>query len=368
MGSGAVGRQMDIEPSTRGAVSQLRPDAAGGTSPGQGGTADRPGGPVRAWLADGRHRVLVGWVVLGVAFLVSCAVSGIPFSEDTVLVWLAAALFVASLGDLRRWRRGVVRDWLPLYALLILYDLLRGYASHVLWGPFIRPQVAFDRFIGLGEVPTVRLQRWLFSMHYLHVWDYASSAVYMSHFFVSYIVAAVLWKRNYPRFKRFIALYVGMTFAGYVGFVLYPAMPPWLAGETGYITRVTRIVPVVWDHAGVHQAAALFVRGSHFGNDIAAMPSLHAACPMLLLLFFWATSRPAVRVLLVGYVLAMAFSLVYLGEHFVIDELIGWCTAAVVYFAGSRLLELHDRKLRRSAVAAPLDVAAGDRAAVTSPS
>jgi membrane-associated phospholipid phosphatase len=79
-------------------------------------------------------------------------------------------------------------------------------------------------------------------------------------------------------------------------------------------------------------------------NDIAAMPSLHAAYPMLLLLFFWARARPWMRALLVGYVLAMAFSLVYLGEHFVIDELAGWCAAAAVYFGGSRLLDWRQRR------------------------
>jgi len=74
------------------------------------------------------------------------------------------------------------------------------------------------------------------------------------------------------------------------------------------------------------------------------MPSLHAAYPMLLLLFFWARGRPWMRALLVGYVLAMAFSLVYLGEHFVIDELAGWCAAAAVYFGGSRLLDWRQRR------------------------
>jgi membrane-associated phospholipid phosphatase len=48
------------------------------------------------------------------------------------------------------------------------------------------------------------------------------------------------------------------------------------------------------------------------------------------------------------YVSAMAFSLVYLGEHFVIDELAGWGCAIAGYFAGSRLL---DRA--RSAAAEP---------------
>src|ERR1039457_6848947 len=86
-------------------------------------------------------------------------------------------------------------------------------------------------------------------------------------------------------------------------------------------------------------ATALFTHGSEFANNIAAMPSLHAAYPMFLLLFFWRRARTWVRALLVSYVLAMAFTLVYTAEHFVIDELAGWCAAIAVYFVGSRLLD-----------------------------
>jgi hypothetical protein len=319
----------------------------------------------RAWLA--RHRrQLIGWLVLIAAFAVCTVTRGIPISEDTVLIWLAAALFVASLDDLGRWRRGVVRDWLPLYIVLVLYTVLRGYASHVLWGPFIRPQLAFDRFIGAGTVPSARLQQLLFNPYHLHVWDYAAWAVYTSHFFASYIVAAVLWKRNHERFKRYIALFVGLTFVGYVGYVLYPAMPPWMAAQaghagygldpaafppymatpTGYAGTTTRIIPVVWQNLGMHSAAALFTHGSAFANDVAAMPSLHAAYPMLMLLFFWRRARRSVRALLIAYVLAMAFTLVYTGEHFVIDELFGWLCAVAVYFAGSKLLNRRAARAR----------------------
>jgi PAP2 superfamily len=286
-----------------------------------------------------RRRLVVGWVVFAIAFVLYTVFLGLPYSEDEILLWLTAALFVASLGDLGQWRRGLVRDWLPLYVVLAVYALLRGYASHVLWGPFFRPQVAFDSFIGGGQPPTVTLQRWLFRANDLRPWDYLTWLTYMSHFFTSFIVAGVLWKRDHARFKRFVALFVGLTFLGYVTYVLYPALPPWLASESGHIAPITRIVPVVWDHVGIHGAGALFTGNDQFDNNIAAMPSLHAAYPMLLLLFFWKRARPALRALLVGYVLAMAFTLVYTGEHFVLDEVVGWSYAIVTFVVGGRLFD-----------------------------
>ena len=175
------------------------------------------------------------WSVFATALALFVAFFGIPYTEDQVLLWLTAALFVASLGNPGKWRRGVLRDWLPLYAVLAGYALLRGYASDVLWGPFVAPQVAFDKFIGGGVVPTVTLQRWLFNPQDLRPWDYLAWLTYMSHFFTSFTVAAVLWKRDHARFRRFIPIFVGLTFLGYLTYLLYPALPPWLASQTGHI-------------------------------------------------------------------------------------------------------------------------------------
>jgi membrane-associated phospholipid phosphatase len=49
----------------------------------------------------------------------------------------------------------------------------------------------------------------------------------------------------------------------------------------------------------------------------------------------------------------MAFTLVYTGEHFVIDILVGWLYAAATFSLGSRLLDRRDsrRALRRSVTA-----------------
>jgi len=288
---------------------------------------------------DPRRRLIVGWAILIAAFVMYTIFLGLPYSEDDILIWLTAALLVSSLGDLTRWKMGLVRDWLPFYLVLAFYALLRGYASHVLWGPFVRPQVAFDTVIGLGTVPTVTLQRWMFDPTHLHVWDYLAWLTYMSHFFTSFIVLAVLWKRDHVRFRRYMFLFVLLTFFGYLTYVLYPAMPPWLASQTGHIPPIIRIIPVVWNHVGVHGAAALFTGGNKFDNNIAAMPSLHAAYPMLLALFFWRRARPRLRAILVTYVLAMAFTLVYTGEHFVLDEFVGWTYAFVTFTVGSRLLD-----------------------------
>jgi len=303
--------------------------------------------PARRWLDQPKHRKIIGWSIFALAGATYLVLFGIPYSADVILLWVTAALFVSSLGDGQRAGRAVIRDWLPLYMVLALYALLRGYASDTLWGPFVRPQVWFDTHVLGGVAPTVQLQRWLFNPRHVSLLDYVVWFTYTTHFFASFVIAGVLWKVDYPNFRRFVALFVSLTLLGYVTYVLYPAMPPWLASQTGHLPPTTRIVPFVWSHLGVHQAEALFTGGNRFDNNIAAMPSLHAAYPMLICLFFWSRANRWFRALLVAYVLAMAFTLVYAGEHFVIDEFIGWTYAAVVFVVGSRLLDRWEVRRRR---------------------
>ena len=54
------------------------------------------------------------------------------------------------------------------------------------------------------------------------------------------------------------------------------------------------------------------------------------------------------RVLLGAYPICMAFSLVYTGEHFVIDIFVGWIYAAATVYFGSKLLNRWEvRQLRK---------------------
>jgi hypothetical protein len=318
-------------------------------------------GPIGSWLserwADPRKRwVPIGWAALAASVVVYFLIAGIPWSTNTVLVYVVAGIVVSSLGGGLRWKQ-LVLDWLPLLAILTVYALLRGYAAHTLWGPFVTPQVWFDSHVFGGVAPTVQLQRWLFSPG-LHFWDYLCWCCYMSHFFVSFIIMGVLWKRNHAKFGRYVPLFVGLTVAGYITYVLYPAMPPWMAAQTGHLGQVTRIIPLVWDHLHIHSAAVIFTGGNKFDNNVAAMPSLHCAYPMLICLFFWKGSSNRKRILLAAYPVCMAFTLVYMGEHFVIDIIMGWIYAAATVYFGSKILDRWEMMRRHGDQAPRTEVSA----------
>ncbi len=135
-------------------------------------------------------------------------------------------------------------------------------------------------------VPTEWLQRELWRPGHLPWYDLAVWAVYLTHFFAVWLVAAMLWRRSRDRFGRYAVVTIVLTLAAFLVYWRFPAQPPWLAADLGHTGPVDRIVPEVWDRLGVSSMESVYENGN-LVNTVAAMPSLHAAYPFMLLLFFW---------------------------------------------------------------------------------
>ena len=195
---------------------------------------------------------------------------------------------------------------------------------------------------------------------------------YLSFFIVPGATAAVLWVRRRRDFYRWSTRYVVLSFSCYLAFALAPTAPPWAAARctaqqiaghpsaphcmaTGYFERTGGILGLaahprpgaqpwvqrisVRSLGEIHLDKARLWVGSGRGlfDPVASLPSLHAATTVLFAIFMWRRVRRAVRALLVLYPLMMGFTLVYAGDHYVIDVLAGWATAALVAFVVTRV-------------------------------
>lgn len=295
-----------------------------------------------------RLLAVVAPVAYGVALGVSIAVDGLPLARDQLFLWLLLGMAAFSVAAWRSWG-ALLLEWLPFLALLVAYDYLRGAVSVPTEQAHIVPQVRFDEWLTGGPLPTVWLQERLFDAWSLQWYDYASWVVYMSHFFAVWTVAAVLWRVAHHRFQRYVVLTVTLTVGAFLTYWLWPAQPPWLAGQEGTIPEVARVVPVVWGALGVSSAASIWEGHGDLVNLVAAMPSLHAAYPFMLMLFFWSAGW-WVRAGLFAYAVAMGFVLVYGGEHFALDIFVGWAYALIAFglvWGGGQLLA---RRRQRASV------------------
>jgi membrane-associated phospholipid phosphatase len=145
------------------------------------------------------------------------------------------------------------------------------------------------------------------------------------------VVLGVLWARDRRLWGRYARLVVALSVAGLLTYVLYPAAPPWLAAKEGVIAPVARLSGAGWHVLGLPRAGALLASGQGQVNEVAAIPSLHTAFAVLVcLVLLPVTRRLWLRAVLVGYAVLMPVVLVWAGEHYVVDTLLGALYAGLV--------------------------------------
>ena len=231
----------------------------------------------------------------------------------------------------------VLIAWSPLSVILLLYGVARWINGPISAGSADAGanMLGFDLQVGgpadgdralFGAVPSAWLQASL-SDGDAHWYDALAALVYVTHFVAIPLVTAVVWFRWRHRFSNWITAVLTLTLLGTVGYVVYPAAPPWLASDQGVVAAVHRTSTLGWDYLHLDAVGSLvhLLQGS--SNPVAAMPSLHAAAALLVALFLWRGVGARARVALSAYAIAMGATLVYTGEHYVVDVLAGWLVA-----------------------------------------
>lgn len=277
--------------------------------------------------------------IWAVAFVAAWFAIGLPTDPPYAFFWLWSATIAWRI-DLP-WRRHLrfAVDWLPVVALLTVYNFSRGFADNGVT-PHVQELIDADRAVlgwaTGGEVPTIWLQERLYDPAEVRWWDVLASWVYFSHFVVAMAAAVVLWLRARPRWAAFMRRWFMLSATGLLTYFLYPAAPPWWAAQWGYLDAVARISTRGWREFGLHGAGNLLNLGQYAANPIAAMPSLHTAFALFVVVFFLRSVRRRWWPPLLCYPLAMTFTLLYAGEHYAIDVLVGWAYVGMVFLVVGR--------------------------------
>jgi membrane-associated phospholipid phosphatase len=258
---------------------------------------------------------------------------GLSLTPDRYILVLLAPALVLGAG------RRFALDFVPFVVLIVMYEECRGIAHIVHPSPFYAPQLDAEKFLFAGNVPTVELQRWLWTGS-LHWYDQVLSAVTRIHFIVPPTLAFVLWLKRRALFYRFAATLLVLSYAGALTFALFPAAPPWAAAEKGLIATTA-------NPAGVQAASSPLPTDSgpvyHLvdGNPYAAVPSLHGGYSLLIALFVaglaWRTRyRWWVAGAAMLYPAIQSFAVVYTANHYVVDLLIGFAYAVAAFVGVGR--------------------------------
>ena len=242
--------------------------------------------------------------------------------------------FAAPVGLAVAVRRSPRRDiaicalqmWAYLAAYKTPHDDEEGQRARV----HVSYPIAADRAIGLGELPSTRLQRALARTGVegpeWRMLDRVLVWAHWSWFAVPHgALLYVLWRRP-ERFGRAAVMTYAVFDIGATFYWFLPTAPPWYAagaredGAPSEQLEVRRMLVEYGEHFWRDGWGSLY---SVFGgNPLAAMPSLHFATTLMAALLL-AEVGPIAGAVGFGYAAALGFALVYLGEHYVVDLLAG---------------------------------------------
>jgi hypothetical protein len=262
---------------------------------------------------------------------------------------VAGAVVIAVAGIVMSGRLGLfTRDWAPVFAMMAVYGAAFAAAASLNMPTWYRPQLAADRLIGFGHVPSVWLQHELGASQpgALAVW---TACAYASHYYFPIMLGLyVWWWHRDDGFFDLIYGYLAALVLATVVFVLAPTAPPWLAAERGLMPPLHDVVKT--GLLEMHLNTLANHKGDpHLYLTRAAFPSVHAAWPMVSLLVVLRRRMPLpVVAAVVVQLVSVWFAIVYGGEHYVSDVIAGALVACLAVALVGRYRERVASAIRRT--------------------
>ena len=283
------------------------------------------------------------------------------------LPFLAYGAAVAIHGDLRwehavmlviipaitywnAWTKRLVVGLYPIGLVATLYDGMRyvkglGVSADRVHDCDLRAlELRLFGFSSGGELITPG--DW-FLTHHSTALDLYCAVPYGTYIFAILGVAVILYLRDYHAAQRFGWVFFVTNVAAYVTYHVYPAAPPWYYHAHGCAISMTALPSAgprllnVDAVLGISYFRGLYARSS---DVYGAVPSLHVAYPLLILVEGWRSLGWIERSLSLVFSLSMGFAAVYLDHHWVVDVTLG-----AVYGLGSiALVRFLDARLRRA--------------------
>ena len=184
--------------------------------------------------------------------------------------------------------------------------------------------VAIDRVLGLGELPTLRLQRAFSTPGAINRFERPLAWAHWIWFLTPHTSLLYVLLRAPDRFPSAAVRMYAVFDIGAVFYWSIPTAPPWWAAQHGYLedrtVQMRRMMieygPIFW--GDLWEPLYDFLGG----NPLAAMPSLHFATSLMGAQLL-SEVGPVAGAVGWAYALWLGLALVYLGEHYLIDLVAG---------------------------------------------
>jgi len=257
-------------------------------------------------------------------------------TEQFVLSGLFSVLYLLSSAT-RRWILGFA----IFIVFWILFDSMKAFPNYAFNTVHIADLYQWERsWFGIGTGDAAITPNEYFATRTSSALDLLSGLFYLCWMPVPLAFAAYLFATNKQGFLRFALTFLLVNLLGFVVYYIYPAAPPWYVEQYGF--ELQHGTPGNTAGLGRFDAltgtaifSSLYAKSS---NVFAAMPSLHAAYPLIVLVTGIRYRLGWINVLFAVITMGIWSAAVYSGHHYVLDVLAGILCALVGIVLFDRLM------------------------------
>jgi len=273
----------------------------------------------------GNEKITVNSVIVVITLsivylLTSCLLVGFKY-DQLVLVGIFISLFFLS---------SISRKFILGFSIFIVYwiifDYMKAFPNYNYHSVHIEDLYNLEKhFFGVdfkGKLLTPNEYCRLNGNTFLAV---TGGVFYLCWIPVPLLFAGYLFFKDRKQFLYFSLTFLLVNILGFVVYYSYPAAPPWYVQDHGFVfypeTKGNMAGLVKFDqyfHTDIFKS--IYAKGS---NVFAAMPSLHASYPVIVL-YYGLKNRLGLINILFGVVAAgIWFTAVYASHHYILDVLAG---------------------------------------------
>ncbi|MES2372072.1 MAG: phosphatase PAP2 family protein [Bacteroidota bacterium] len=258
--------------------------------------------------------IIAGYLILSY-FLVG-------FKMDQV--WLALLFFICYFSS--RITRKLITGFSIFILFWIIFDYMKAFPNYLYNTVHIESLYnAEKKLFGItsnGSVLTPN-EYWL-ANHFTSL-DALTGIFYLCWVPVPLAFAAYLFFKKRDAFLHFSFTFLLVNLLGFVVYYVYPAAPPWYVQQHGF-----EFLPLTPGNVGglerfdtlfnTNTFHSLYAKSS---NVFAAMPSLHASYPLIVLFYGIKNKLGKINIVFAVIMLGIWFAAVYNSHHYILDVLAG---------------------------------------------
>jgi hypothetical protein len=208
----------------------------------------------------------------------------------------------------------------------IIFDYMKAFPNYHYQAVHIESLYhAEKKLFGISVDATVLTPNEYWLAHHNTFLDVLTGILYLCWVPVPLAFAGYLFFKNRVAFLHFSLTFLFVNLIGFVIYYLYPAAPPWYVQQHGF-----QFLPnTPGNTAGLARFDTFFHADifnglySRSSNVFAAMPSLHASYPVIVLFYGIKNKLGRINILFGLIMIGIWFSAVYTSHHYVLDVLAG---------------------------------------------